>query len=97
MNSKSKDILKKLNFTIITNIFSLLSTGIITLIVPKVFNQVEYGYWQLYIFYSSYVGFFHLGLQDGIYLRYGGQYYQKLDKHIMHSQRKCSIASTLKN
>lgn len=86
MNSKSKDILKKLNFTIITNIFSLLSTGIITLIVPKVFNQVEYGYWQLYIFYSSYVGFFHLGLQDGIYLRYGGQYYQKLDKHIMHSQ-----------
>lgn len=86
MNSKVKNIFMSFNFTIVANMFSLLSTGLITLIVPKIFNEVQYGYWQLYVFYSSYVGFFHLGLQDGIYLRYGGQQYSKLDKNLMHSQ-----------
>lgn len=86
MNSKVKNIFMSFNYTIVANIFSLLSTGLITLIIPKIFSEVQYGYWQLYIFYSTYVGFFHLGLQDGIYLRYGGQHYSKLDKKLMHSQ-----------
>jgi hypothetical protein len=34
----------------------------------------------------SYTGFFHFGLADGIYLRYGGKYYDELDKAMMHSQ-----------
>lgn len=46
----------------------------------------DYGYWQLYIFYSSYVGFFHLGWNDGIYLRYGGYEYNDLNKLKLFSQ-----------
>ena len=33
----------------------------------------------------GYTGFFHFGLADGIYLRYGGKYYDELDKSLMHS------------
>ncbi|TXT18487.1 MAG: heteropolysaccharide repeat-containing protein [Erysipelotrichaceae bacterium] len=46
----------------------------------------EYGYWQLYAFYTSFVGFLHFGWNDGIYLRYGGQDYKQLDKKLFFSQ-----------
>jgi len=46
----------------------------------------EYGYWQLYLFYSAYVGFLHFGWNDGIYLRYGGTEYKELDKELFFSQ-----------
>ncbi|HHX11286.1 MAG TPA: hypothetical protein GX731_00560 [Clostridiales bacterium] len=59
---------------------------IISLVVPKLLGVKEYGYWQLYTFYVSYIGFFHFGWADGLYLRYGGAYYEELDKPLMHSQ-----------
>jgi O-antigen/teichoic acid export membrane protein len=55
-------------------------------IVPKVLDVEQFGYWQLYIFYVGYVGFFHFGVADGIYLRYGGEFYDELDKSLMNSQ-----------
>jgi O-antigen/teichoic acid export membrane protein len=59
---------------------------ILSLIVPKLLGVEQYGYWQLYTFYVSYIGFFHFGWADGLYLRYGGKYYDDLDKSLMHSQ-----------
>jgi O-antigen/teichoic acid export membrane protein len=59
---------------------------LVTLIVPRLIGVKEYGYWQLYLFYSSYVGFLHFGWNDGIYLRYGGQEYRDLDKRVFFSQ-----------
>lgn len=79
-------VARDVGYSTLANAISLLCTGLLTLIVPKVFSGVQYGYWQLYIFYSSYVGLFHLGLQDGIYLRYGGFRYGDLDKGVMRSQ-----------
>ncbi|MBM6948823.1 lipopolysaccharide biosynthesis protein [Mordavella massiliensis] len=52
---------------------------ILSLAVPKVLGITEYGYWQLFIFYTGYVGFFHFGWADGIYLRLGGKDYKNLD------------------
>lgn len=43
------------------------------LIIPRLIGVDEYGYWQLFVFYSSYVLFAQLGLGDGAYLRYGGR------------------------
>lgn len=57
-----------------------------TLIVPKLLGVEQYGYWQLYIFYVSYVGFFHLGLSSGVYLTTGGQARDKMDKDSIKSQ-----------
>ena len=50
-----------------------------TLLVPKVLGVEQYGYWQLYIFYISYVGFFHLGLSSGVYLTTGGQTREQME------------------
>ncbi|WP_207708000.1 hypothetical protein [Clostridium sp. HV4-5-A1G] len=61
-------------------------SAIVVLIVPKVIGVEEYGYWQLYLFYSSYVGFLHFGWNDGIYLRYGGKKYKDINKRLFFSQ-----------
>ncbi len=57
-----------------------------TLLVPKLLGTTQYGYWQLFIFYQSYVGFAHLGLNDGVYLVKGGQSREVIDKKSVNSQ-----------
>ncbi|MBI9065667.1 MAG: hypothetical protein JEZ09_00165 [Salinivirgaceae bacterium] len=79
-------VLKNLSYTIISNLVSLLVSVFVILIIPKLIGVVEYGYWQLYLFYTLYVGFLHFGWNDGIYLRYGGADYNSLDKRLFFSQ-----------
>jgi O-antigen/teichoic acid export membrane protein len=78
--------IKNMSYTISSNFISLIISTLVVLIIPKLIGVEEYGYWQLYIFYSSYVGFLHFGWNDGIYLRYGGEEYKKLDKRLFYSQ-----------
>ncbi|MDG3132069.1 hypothetical protein MKL26_03375 [Streptococcus suis] len=86
MNKKFFEILFNASYAIISNLLSLLVSTLIILILPKIIGVEEYGYWQLYLFYTSYVGFAHLGWIDGIYLKYGGEDYSKLDKQQFFSQ-----------
>ena len=65
---------------------SMLASIVMSLLVPKVLGVYEFGYWQLFIFYASYVGFFHFGLNDGIYLLNGGEARERIDKSAIRSQ-----------
>lgn len=65
---------------------------ITTLLVPKILGVEEYGYWQLFIFYQSYVGFCHLGLNDGVYLLNGGRTREQIDKRLCNSEMWVAIA-----
>lgn len=69
-----------------SNLLAFLVSTLVIIIVPKLIGIEDYGYWQLYLFYASYVGFMHLGWNDGIYLRYGGVEYEKLEKKVFFSQ-----------
>lgn len=95
LNRKALNFIKNMSYTISSNLISLIVSTLVILIVPKLIGVEEYGYWQLYIFYSSYVGFLHLGWNDGIYLRYGGYDYDKLDKKLFFSQFVSLIASQI--
>lgn len=86
MKDSVKNIFHKLYYSISANLLNLLISLFVSFIVPKLLGIEEFGYWQLYLFYVNYVGFFNFGLGDGIYLRYGGKYYDELDKSLMHSQ-----------
>ncbi|MFW3537914.1 oligosaccharide flippase family protein [Vagococcus fluvialis] len=77
---------KNVSYTFSSNLLSLIISTIVTLVVPKILGVEEYGYFQLYIFYTSYVGFLHFGLCDGIYLKYGGFEYSQLDKSLFKGQ-----------
>lgn len=81
-----KNILWKLCYSISANLVNFLISLFVAFVIPKFLGLEQYGYWQLYIFYVGYVGFFHFGHADGVYLRYGGKYYDELDKSLLHSQ-----------
>lgn len=59
---------------------------VMTLGIPKILSLNEYGYWQLFIFYTGFIGFFQFGLSDGIYLKYGGRMFSELDKKVIKSE-----------
>lgn len=86
MNKRSLLLLKNFSYAISSNLISLLISTLVVIIVPRLISIREYSFWQLYLFYSSYVGFFQFGWNDGIYLRYGGKSYVELDKRMFFSQ-----------
>lgn len=81
-----KLILQNMSVAFLAQGVSMALSVIQTLIVPKLLGVEQYGYWQLYIFYVSYVGFFHLGLSSGVYLTTGGQTRDQMDKAAIKSQ-----------
>lgn len=85
-NNKKNKFLNNLSYAFIAQIISLLLSITMSLIVPKILGVEGFGYWQLFIFYSNYMGFFHFGLNDGVYLKYGGIEYKNLDKILIGSQ-----------
>lgn len=86
MNNKAVSLIKNFSYTLSSNLITFLISTLVVLIVPKLIGVESYGYWQLYIFYSSYVGFMHFGWNDGIYLRYGGLEYKNLNRGLFFSQ-----------
>lgn len=86
MNLKAKAVIKNLYYTVAANFATLAISILLNLFVPKLLGVKEYSYWQLYVFYSSYVGFLHFGWVDGIYLKIGGSEYEDLDKKSLGSQ-----------
>lgn len=63
-----------------SNILTLLSGVFVGLILPKVIGVTDYGYYKTFSLYISYVGLFHFGIEDGIYLKYGGKDFSELDE-----------------
>jgi len=86
LNKRAISFIKNFSYILASNLVSLVVSALVVVIVPKLIGVAEYGFWQLYLFYSSYVGFLHFGWNDGIYLRYGGKDYQDLDKKLFFSQ-----------
>lgn len=80
------NILQNMSVAFLAQGVSMCLSILQTLLVPKMLGVEQYGYWQLYIFYISYVGFFHLGLSSGVYLTTGGQTRDEMDKPAIKSQ-----------
>ncbi|MBQ9408916.1 MAG: hypothetical protein IJU28_05950 [Clostridia bacterium] len=84
MKIGKKEFIKRFIYAASANLISLLVSVLTTLLIPKFLGAKveEYGYLQLYLFYTSYVGFLHFGWVDGILLREGGKAYDSLDKPL---------------
>lgn len=82
---KSK-VIKNISYSVFANLISLLVSVFMVMIVPKFLSVKDYGTWQLFLFYFSYLGFFHFGWEDGIYLRYAGKNYKELDEKTFSGQ-----------
>ena len=65
---------------------AFICSAVMSLLVPRLLGVAEYGYYQLFIFYTSYVSFFAFGLNDGIYLEHGGEDRINIDKSLILSE-----------
>lgn len=73
-----KEFLKNVSYSFTANIISMIVGILSVLIFPKIIGVEEYGYYQLYIFYTGYVTLTALGWEDGIYLKFGGKHFDDL-------------------
>ncbi|RPA60678.1 hypothetical protein EF384_04330 [Aerococcus agrisoli] len=71
--------------TVISSNFLLLVLGLVmSFIIPLITSVENYAYWQLYLYYSGFVGFFMLGFNDGINIRYAGNNIDNLPKNLFN-------------
>lgn len=85
-NELKKNTIKNMVYAFSAQIISVLLSVLMSLVVPKLLGVEEFSYWQLFLFYITYVGFFHLGITDGMYLKIGGTEYKEVDKGEVSSQ-----------
>lgn len=84
--STTKKILNFFSLSIVSNLVALLVSMVTVIVIPKFSSVNDYSLFQLYIFYLSYVGILHFGLNDGIYLKYGGKNFRDLNYKLIQSQ-----------
>lgn len=72
-------VIKNVSYSFSANLISLLISIFMVMVVPKLLSVNDYGLWQLFLFYYSYLGFLHFGWEDGIYLRYAGKRFNELN------------------
>lgn len=71
-------ILKSLSVAFVAQIVSLMVSVFMSFFVSKVMSVEGYGYYQLFLFYSTYVGITQIGISEGLYLEHGGKKYEEL-------------------
>lgn len=76
VESKAKNLL----YTLFANMISLMSGILATFLIPKLLSVEQYAYFKEFTFYLGYVGVFHFGFNDGVYIQYGKYDYEELPK-----------------
>ena len=79
-------VVKNISYSFLANLVSLLVSVCMVMFVPKFLSVEDYGLWQLFLFYFSYLGFLHFGWEDGIYLRYAGKSFSELPARVFAGQ-----------
>lgn len=85
-NNKFFNFIKNLSYSVAANVISLISSVLVVLLLPRFIGIESYSYYQLYLFYITYVGMAYFGWCEGIYLRIGGKKFEDLDKSIYATQ-----------
>ena len=67
-------------FSAFSNVVVLMLSIVTGLVLPKYVSIETYAYYKTFILYAGYVGLFHFGFINGIYLKYGGLDYGDLPK-----------------
>lgn len=60
----------------------LIFGAIQNLIIPKYLSTSDYGYWQLFLLYTTYIGVLHFGFLDGILVRWAGKDLEDIREEI---------------
>lgn len=78
--------LKDSSWAIGSQAISMVTGVVMSFVLPKFISVEAFGYWHLFLLYAGYVGILHFGYGDGIYLRIGGLYFDKIEKDYWYPQ-----------
>lgn len=73
------------------NFMQLISSLVVGFFVPAILSIEGYADLKTYTLYISYVGFFHLGFLDGLYIKYGGKKIGEVDKKVLKGEHNFFI------
>ena len=90
----NKKLAKNLVMSLSAQAISIVTSFVLSFIVPKFIDPLQYSYWQMYVLYVGYVGVLHFGLLDGLVLRYSQYDYDELDKPRVRSQFQLLLVFT---
>lgn len=82
---KNNKIVKNIITVAISNSTSIISGVIVGFCIPKILSVQDYGLYKTFTLYTTYLGFFSLGIIDGIVLDYGNFDYEKINKRKFRS------------
>lgn len=74
-----KTLFKEVGRLSMANFMNLVAAGIAIIFLPKAMSETSFGFFQFIQLVATYANILQLGLTDGIYLKYGGEYYENLD------------------
>ena len=77
-----------------TTILGIFAVVIKSLVVPMMLGVDEFGYWQVFLLYTSFLYISYFGYNDGLILKYAG--HEKIDKEVIFSSASIMVSfSTL--
>lgn len=82
----NRTVYKSIVYSFAAQLVGVLSSICMSAFIPKVISVLNFSYWQLFVFYSSFIGLLHLGWIDGMYLRYGGKDLNQINRKSFSSQ-----------
>lgn len=72
-------LIKSMSYAVVAQGVSLLVSIFMSFFVSRYMSIDGYGYYQLFLFYSTYVGLFQFGVSEGVYLENGGKKFSQLE------------------
>lgn len=78
----SSSFFKNISMVFSSNIILLISGMLTSFLIPLISSVEDYGYWQIFSYYSGFLGMFMLGFNDGMNLRYAGNKLEELDSNL---------------
>ena len=72
----------------LSNIATILAGIVVGMLLPKIISVEDYGWYKTFTLYTTYIGFFSLGIIDGIVLKHGGDDFEQLNKPLFRSYFK---------
>jgi O-antigen/teichoic acid export membrane protein len=85
------DLKKNLLKVFTANFIALTVSFVNGFFLPAFLSIDQYAYLKTFTLYISYVGIFHFGFLDGLYLKYGGKYKDSLDRKELKYEHKFFI------
>ncbi|GAB3758492.1 oligosaccharide flippase family protein [Yimella radicis] len=84
MTSKSQLSLAKNAFhTVGGTVLGSALLAALLLLMPKFLAKDDFGYYQLYLFYATYLGYLSFGIADGLFLRFSGSTLAKIPRRTV--------------